>query len=216
MDKLITIKNQASLVANAKEAASGAKSLANTLLGQAVYVFLQGTLQERVALKRWVSKDGEGNKFKQYVSKAQRIADAASEGVTFNLKDSQVEASVIINGSFENIPEVTFTALYNAVNEGNKGSKAAKERAALALELGAAAQQPPLSEADVKELSAADKAMVMQMGDAILSNMEAQEQKKVSAETFADIQNAIASMTAGEREAIVTFIAQLESEAKAA
>ncbi len=205
-------KQTAIKFASAKANATQAKSLANQLIGEAIYITKDGTLQERVSLARYVAKDNEGYNFRQYVSKAKSIVEFfAAPDAVITLKDGgEVTQATINQGSFDALPSVTFTSVYNAINALTKGEKhdVSREKQALALGM----ETEGLSKDDVKALSQADKARLMQVGEAILAANDA----KAHLDSLAGIKHAIEAMTSQEREALVSFIQSLDAVASQA
>ena len=214
MNQLQEFKNTAQAFNAAKASATSAKGLANTLIGQALYIIKSGTLQEQVALSRYVSKEGEGHGYRQYVSKAKNIVEHFTMFDAVTMKDgSEVTKAMIDAGAFDNLPSLTFTSVDAAIRLINKVQDEGESRAKQALALGAEAEG--LSKDDVKALSSEAKARLVATGEAILDAQEA----KAHLSGLASIKHAIEAMTSAERLALVDYITTLEAaeaEAKAA
>lgn len=207
MNQLETFKATASQFNAAKASASTSKGLANTLIGQALYIIKQGTLQEQVALQRYVSKDGEGHAYRQYVSKGKNIAEHFALHDVVVMKDgSEVSKAMIEAGSFDALPSITFSSVDAAIRAVNKVQDEGESRAKQALALGAEAEG--LSKDDVKALSSEAKARLVATGEAILNAQEA----KAAMPNFDAIKDAISRLAPAERLALVDYITTLEGE----
>ena len=210
-NQLDTLKQTALSLGNTKSNANNAKSLANTLIGQALYIIKAGSLQERVALQRYVAKDAEGFAYRQYVSKAKTIVEHFASVDEVTMKDgATVSKETIDNGSFDNLPSLTFTSVYNAIKAETKEFVSTETREKQALALGMEAEG--LSKSDLKALSKDDVARITQVGEAILSQQDA----KAHLDGLASVKHAIEAMSTAERNALVDFIASLEAAENAA
>ena len=199
-------KQTASSLSVAKAAGKEAKAIANTLIGQALYINKDGTLQDKVALQRYVAKEGEGFAHRQYVSKAKNILAFLAENESVTLKDGgEVTLAMVEAGSFDNLPSCTFSSVDAAIRAINKPLAEEESREKQALALGAEAEAMTLKEA--KALSTSDQARLVQAGLAILDAQDA----KAHLDGLAAIKHTIEAMTSGERMALVDFIATLEA-----
>lgn len=204
-----TIKTYAGELTTCLGYVNNTKSAKNNLTGAMLYTLLQGSIQDKAALSRFIGKGCEGEAFKSYASKARTIAAHVETGEDIELKDGAiVPCEVITQGSIDNIPQVTFSTLYAAINKVNKVEKEEESKESKALTLACEAEN--VSKETLKMLSEGDKASLVQQGLELLAQADASEARKVSIETFDNVKDAIATMTSDERLAIVDYIATLE------
>lgn len=197
MNQIETFKATASEYNQAKVSVGKKKSLSNTLIAQAVYIHLQGTLQDRIALKNYVAKGEAGEAFKQFRSRGVTIAEYFTNAESLIMKDgSEVTAETIKAGSFENLPELTFSSIYAAIKADAKEETADESRQKQALALGMEAEN--VSKDDAKAASEADKARWLQTGLAMLDAQDAQAANETREQAIARIIAEITALDASE------------------
>lgn len=197
MNQIETFKKTAAEYNNAKAAAGKKTSLSNTLIGQALYIHMQGTLQDRIALKNYVAKGEAGEAFKQFRSRGIAIADYFSNADAVTMKDgSEVTAETIKAGSFENLPAIALSSVYAAIKADAKEANSDETRTKQALALGM--ESEGVSKEDAKAASDADKQRWLQTGLAMLDAQDAQAANETREQAIARIVAEITALNAGE------------------
>lgn len=212
MNQIETFKATAQEYNQAKAAAGKKTSLSNTLIGQALYIHMQGTLQDRIALKNYVAKGEAGEAFKQFRSRGIAIADYFSNADVVTMKDgSEVTAETIKAGSFENLPAVALSSVYAAIKADAKEANSDETRHKQALALGMESEN--VSKEDAKAASEADKQRWLQTGLAMLDAEEAKQASETREQAIARIVAEITALNASEE--VLAALAEV-SEAQAA